>query len=170
MKKETEHIWDRQQGESDKAYAAFKIYCEQGEERGVRKVAQECNKSASLIGRWSTKWKWVERATEYDSFVFQQDLKQNRKKYETYRANKKKTLEAIRLKIISEIAHKDMKNTDAKSLIKMLFDVYGMEDGIYAEMIRENDSNKIDIATKEQQEDDVVIIVPDNGRKRGGDE
>lgn len=59
--------WDRQPGESAKAYQAFLTYRDQGEDRSIRTVAQVLNKSGALIGRWSGANDWVSRAAAWDS-------------------------------------------------------------------------------------------------------
>jgi hypothetical protein len=58
--------WERQPGESRKAYKAFTTYLELGEERSVRKSRELIGKSWSLISGWSAKWDWFKRAEAYD--------------------------------------------------------------------------------------------------------
>lgn len=58
--------WEQQPGESAKAFEAFAIYRDMGVERSVRKVAQRLNKSLTLIGKWSSRYNWPERARAYD--------------------------------------------------------------------------------------------------------
>lgn len=57
--------WERQEGESAKAYEAFRTYLDQGSERSVRKVAEALAKSRTLIGRWSSENKWVDRVAAW---------------------------------------------------------------------------------------------------------
>lgn len=59
--------WDRQPGETSKAYEAFSIYRDMGAERTVRSVAERLNKSGTLIAGWSGKHGWVTRAAAWDS-------------------------------------------------------------------------------------------------------
>ena len=58
--------WEQQPGESAKAFEAFAIYRDMGVERSVRKVTQRLNKSLPLIGKWSSRYNWPERARAYD--------------------------------------------------------------------------------------------------------
>lgn len=51
----------RLHGESAKAYSAFKGYVALGDQRTLPAVAAKCKKSASLVGRWSARWKWQKR-------------------------------------------------------------------------------------------------------------
>src|SRR5690606_17803428 len=59
-------LWERQGGETDKAYEAFALYRDMGVNRSVRDVAQQLGKSAALIARWSSKKNWVERVSAWD--------------------------------------------------------------------------------------------------------
>lgn len=59
--------WDRQPGETSKAYEAFSIYRDMGANRTVRGTAEALTKSEQLIKGWSGKNNWVDRAAAYDS-------------------------------------------------------------------------------------------------------
>lgn len=59
--------WDRQPGETSKAYEAFSIYRDMGPKRNVRSVAEALGKSGTLITGWSGKYGWVARAAAWDS-------------------------------------------------------------------------------------------------------
>ena len=61
------HPWDRQPGETSKAYEAFVIYRDMGSQRTVRGVAEHLTKSEQLIKGWSGKNNWVARAAAWDS-------------------------------------------------------------------------------------------------------
>jgi len=62
--------WERQFGESQKAFGAFCVYRDLGMKRSQEKVARELGKSAQLLARWSVKWNWVERI---EAWVDEQD-------------------------------------------------------------------------------------------------
>lgn len=59
--------WDRQPGESSKAYEAFCVYRDLGANRSLQRVASELSKSAALMKRWASQWGWVSRAEDWDS-------------------------------------------------------------------------------------------------------
>lgn len=59
--------WDRQPGETSKAYEAFAIYRDLGSSRSVRLVSEQLAKTQTVIKRWSSKYEWVERAAAWDS-------------------------------------------------------------------------------------------------------
>lgn len=62
-----ENIWERQAGESAKAYEAFSVYRDMGLKRSNNAVCDTLKKSRQLISRWKTAYNWDERATAYDN-------------------------------------------------------------------------------------------------------
>lgn len=58
--------WTRQKGESAEAHYAFEVYLAQDAPRGISRVVSELNKSKALIGRWSARYAWRERARMWD--------------------------------------------------------------------------------------------------------
>lgn len=67
--------WERQDGESAKAYQAFCKYLDMGEKRSIRAVAQQLGKSATLMARWSSTWHWPDRVGEYEADLRRQAYK-----------------------------------------------------------------------------------------------
>ena len=59
--------WERMEGESAKAFEAFRIYRDMGPERNLRAVGERLGKSRAIIERWSSSNQWVERARAYDN-------------------------------------------------------------------------------------------------------
>lgn len=59
--------WDRQPGETSKAYAAFEIYLDLADQRSTRRTAEALSKSEALINGWSRKHSWPDRARAWDS-------------------------------------------------------------------------------------------------------
>lgn len=51
------------------AFAAFAEYRDLGSERSLEQVRQKVGKSLALMERWSTKWKWVSRAQQFDAHI-----------------------------------------------------------------------------------------------------
>lgn len=74
----THQVYDRQAGESDKAFEAFVLYRDIGASRSLDTVAQKLAKSLPLIKRWSAQYGWVERVSAYDDYLDAQA----RKKFE----------------------------------------------------------------------------------------
>ena len=73
MKRKTEYAWERQPGEGVEAYEAFSIYYKAGLKRNIRAVAATLGKSRILCEKWSARWKWVERAREYDNALAREE-------------------------------------------------------------------------------------------------
>lgn len=72
-------LWERQPGETAKAFYAFTLYRDIGYERSITKVAQLYNAKKqlrALVGRWSSKNNWVERARAYDEHLDELGTKQ----------------------------------------------------------------------------------------------
>lgn len=59
--------WDRQDGETSKAYEAFGVYRDLGASRSVQAVCNELGKSKTVMDRWCSQWSWVKRAQAWDS-------------------------------------------------------------------------------------------------------
>lgn len=59
-------LWQRQPGESAKAYNAFRIYRDLAEQRTFAKVGKELGCSSTNIERWAARWCWTQRVYEYD--------------------------------------------------------------------------------------------------------
>ena len=59
-------LWEQQENEGKEAFEAFQIYRDMGVSRSLSAVAQQLNKSKTLMGRWSGDHNWVERAKAWD--------------------------------------------------------------------------------------------------------
>lgn len=62
-------LWAKQPKESDQAYEAWQLYLKLKDEKagGIVEVARRLKKSVALIGRWSQRWRWVERFRAYEN-------------------------------------------------------------------------------------------------------
>ena len=74
----TNKVYDRQAGESDKAFEAFAVYRDMGANRSHDAVAQKLSKSSTIISRWASQHGWRERVSAYDDYMDAQA----RKKFE----------------------------------------------------------------------------------------
>ena len=70
--------WDRLTTESAKAFQAFTVYRDlAADDRSLTGVSQQLSKSKSLCARWSTQFRWVQRAMAWD--CHQDQLRQKRR-------------------------------------------------------------------------------------------
>ena len=61
--------FERKPGETEKAFAAFRIYLGLGAQRSVRVVSQHLGKSPCTIEKWATKWGWSRRVAEHGAHL-----------------------------------------------------------------------------------------------------
>lgn len=75
----TAQAWERQPGESERAYSAFKVWLEM--EPASREFVQayrhfssnpSAKQASGLFNSWVGQWNWQARALEYDRWVFRQ--------------------------------------------------------------------------------------------------
>jgi hypothetical protein len=59
--------WERQEGESARAYEAFSLYRDYGPARSIAKVAEALGKSRALLERWSVAHEWVDRVAALEA-------------------------------------------------------------------------------------------------------
>ncbi|HEY8599148.1 MAG TPA: hypothetical protein VIL85_12000 [Thermomicrobiales bacterium] len=59
--------YDRQPGEPERAYAAFKIFLEREPRDTITGLSRRLSKSRQLLDRWCQQWRWRERAVYYDA-------------------------------------------------------------------------------------------------------
>ena len=126
MEKWTDKPWERQKGESEKAFEAFAAYRDMGPERTISAVVKKLEKSRTLIDRWKERWDWQERVRAYDNELEKEARAKAVKgrKDMTERHIKiamqvqKKALEAL-----ASLSVEDMSPKDVKEYIKMATDL-----------------------------------------------
>jgi hypothetical protein len=69
-----EKPWDRQPGESAKAYRAFTLYRDKQADRTFESVAGVLRCSGTNIRRWAKRWDWTHRVRAYDIHLDRIDL------------------------------------------------------------------------------------------------
>jgi len=107
-------FWERQHGETSKAFYAFTIYRDLGPRRSLSKACQKYDAQKSLRGlmsRWSMQWRWVERTSAYDDYL---DAIACEKKKEAIKKMKKRHL-TFSLALQSKAAER-LKGLDSKDM------------------------------------------------------
>jgi hypothetical protein len=62
----TSPLWERQEGESAKAFEGFAAYRDMGPARSLAAVGHALGKTKAACEPWSSRWGWVERAGAWD--------------------------------------------------------------------------------------------------------
>ena len=155
----TEFPWERQPGEGVKAFEAFNTYMLMGTERSLAKVANELNKSTTLMAKWSSLWKWVERAAAWD--IEQENLarkdqieaiKKMRKRHATLATQ----MLAKVTKKMSKMSADELTPQDIKAWVETASKLERMSRGDTSEVIEERDGGAAI--------NPVQVYLPDNGR------
>jgi hypothetical protein len=60
-------LWERQRGETSRAWEAFSVYRDMGADRSINKTARKLSKNRTTIADWSVKYEWVKRAAAWDA-------------------------------------------------------------------------------------------------------
>ena len=63
--------WDRRDGETARAYSAFRSFREAGPLRSLTATAAELGIAERTAKRWSGRWDWFERAVAWDDEIHQ---------------------------------------------------------------------------------------------------
>jgi hypothetical protein len=59
--------WDKQNGESEKAFEAFVTYRDAGAARSLALAGRTLGKSTVMMEVWSSRWHWVARVAAFDA-------------------------------------------------------------------------------------------------------
>lgn len=114
--------WERQEGEGEKAFAAFSLYRDKGSERTLASVANELQKSYTLIRRWANTWNWSERVREFDNDKERQAKKEAEKGLRDMHSRQIKIAMSVQAKALQALELLNpsiMEAKDIKDFIKM---------------------------------------------------
>ena len=159
--------WERQGGESVKAFEAFTVYLEMGEDRSLRAVSQRLGKSKALMERWSSAYQWVERVASYDADVQRKAhadaVKKKRKMVDRHISIALKMQE----KALMALEQMNPEDIDPKNLITMLREATKLEQEMRKGAVDERRA-AVSEAEDTGEADDVLIYLPENGRDQDG--
>ena len=191
MKNENNLAWERQGGESAKAFAAFIVYRDMGSKRSLREVGQKLGKSSALIERWAALWGWGERVAAFDAHVEavahaaeEEALKANARKWakraEAHREDKfadaamlkEKARAMLAFPLIERTTSQDGKTViikpgrwnmgDAARMLDLADRLEALSVGAPTE--RHEMTGPDGVAVVPQQAESVVFYIPENGR------
>jgi hypothetical protein len=148
-------LWERQHREPTRAFQAFATYRDMGPERAIRKLAQDINKSVTLLATWSVRWFWQERVEAYEDHMERIKLRaqeQEREEMGKRQAHEGKTLQDFAVAALASLIGPDGRpKADARltpSVVARL-----MEVGVKIERLARGES------TENVKEDGGVMVV-----------
>ena len=157
--------WERREDESTKAYEAFCIYRDMGIQRSLSKVAEELQKSDTLMGRWSRTYDWVERAAQWDSEqdrVARQQQLDEIKKMRKRHAGLASTMLLKAAEALQLLHPDEIKAQDVSRMVDVASKLERLSRGDVGDVIEERDGG--------EAINPVQIYIPDNSRGRSQDE
>lgn len=158
-KSDTSELWERQPGESSKAFDAFAAYRDMPKPRSIRRVAQALGKSATLISRWSSEKEWVKRVDAWDA---EQDRIARAEQTEAIKKMRKRHADlgqAMILKAaraLQRIPDDEIKASDISRMVEVASKLERISRGDVGEIVEDRDGGK--------SEDRVQFYLPSNGR------
>ena len=153
--------WERQDGETARAYEAFSEYRDMGADRSLAKVGQKLGKSKAQMEKWSKKYSWVARAEAWDieqdrliRIALTKDIGAMRKRHaDVARAMLMKAARAL-----AKIPDDEIKATDISRMVDVATKLERISKGDVETVIEERDGGNAS--------DPVQFYIPDNGRDR----
>lgn len=156
MPKCNDKPWERQNGESEKAFEAFSIYRDMNTNRSIRAVGETLGKSSALMERWSSRWDWVERVRAYDNELEKEahaKALKDRKSMITRHTKIAMQLQKKALEALENLSTEAMSPKDIREYIKLSTD---LERVSRTESIAENSAE-----TSEEEKTTVDIYMPE---------
>ena len=114
--------WERQPAESDTAYNAFQTYLKMTG-RTFSKVAEQLQKSTTLIRRWAKKYSWRDRADAYDNEINRKAMAEASEEYAAMIVRQLQIGRLLQGKAANAIQHMELNNLPPKflpALIEMI--------------------------------------------------
>lgn len=129
--------WERQQGESVKAFEAFSCYLDMGEDRSIRAVAEKLHKSSTLIGRWSRTYGWVERVAAHTNDVQRAAHEAALKKSREMAVRHIRTALSLQEKAVEALAKTKPEAIDPKTILAFIREATRLERDTRAAVVRD---------------------------------
>lgn len=119
----SKNAWEKQAGESSKAYEAFVAYRDLGAGRTLVDVAQRAGKAYSLIRRWHKNWDWEIRASAWDNRISERAAMKAAEEYSRMietQLNIGKMLQARATKALQRLDLEKVSERSLPAILKML--------------------------------------------------
>ena len=151
--------WERQEGETARAYEGFSVYRDMGAERSLAKVGQRLGKSKAQMEKWSKKYSWVARAEAWDieqdrliRVALTKDIGAMRKRH----ADMAKAMLMKAAKALAKIPDDEIKASDISRMVDVASKLERISKGDVGEVVEERQGESI--------AEPVQFYIPDNGR------
>jgi hypothetical protein len=129
--------WERQEGESVKAYEAFQCYLNLGETRSQRLVSEQLSKSRQLISRWSANYQWVERVAAYENDLQRQAHAEAVKKARQMADRHISIAMKMQQKALQALKEMDPRDIDPKNLVAFIREATKLERENRTEIVKD---------------------------------
>lgn len=129
--------WERQEGESVKAYEAFHCYLNLGETRSQRLVSEQLSKSRQLISRWSANYQWVERVAAYENDLQRQAHAEAVKKARQMADRHISIAMKMQQKALQALKEMDPRDIDPKNLVAFIREATKLERENRTEIVKD---------------------------------
>ena len=152
-------LWEKQPGETPRAFEAFACYRDMGVNRSLRKVVQALDKNLTTIAEWSSKYDWVKRVEAWD---VEQDRIARRELIAEQAATRKRQRQQAQamqekgMALLESISIGDAKLSEIVSLLKAGMEQERIAIGDVGQVVEERDGG--------EAASPVHLYIPDNGR------
>lgn len=151
--------WERQKGETSRAYEAFTVYRDMGPDRSINKTAQKLSKNRTTIAEWSARNDWVKRAADWDAEqdrVARQAQTDEIKKMRKRHADLATAMLVKAAKALQRIPEDDIKAGDVSRMVDIASKLERISRGDVGEVVEERLGEAAPPA--------VTFYMPDNHR------
>lgn len=151
--------WERQDGETARAYEAFTEYRDMGASRSLAKVGQKLGKSKAQMEKWSSKYSWVTRAEAWDFEADRQTRVALTRDIGAMRKRHTDLASAMLIKAaraLQKIPDDEIKASDISRMVETATKLERISRGDVGDVIEERDGG--------EAFDPVQFYIPDNGR------
>lgn len=157
--------WERQKGESARAYEAFTTYRDMGAGRSHNKVVQKLGKNRATISLWSSKYDWVKRVNAWDAEqdrITRQAQIEEIKKMRKRHADLANAMLVKAAKALHRIPDDEVKAGDVSRMVETAAKLERISRGDVGEVVEERDGG--------QATPVVQFYIPSNNRPDNIDE
>lgn len=150
MSNENLRPWERQDGETEKAFSAFKAYLEM-EDRNVTSLAKRLAKSRQLVDKWKQKYNWQERCIAWDKSLQEIEYKTAVKERKKMAKRHIAIAMSMQAKAVEALKQIDVSKLNANEIIRLFDTSVKIErlsrgEATFINSSKNDDSNKKDVA------------------------